>query len=84
MRTFISIDMPEVVRSEIEKIQDVLPEFFGKKTERDNLHLTLKFLGEIDEEKVKEFEKNQNVWSFGVRHPGTSLFTFSERLTNQL
>ena len=57
MRTFISIDMPEVVRSEIEKIQDVLPEFFGKKTERDNLHLTLKFLGEIDEEKVKEVKE---------------------------
>ena len=57
IRTFISINLPEDVRKEIKKIQDSLPEFEGKKTELENLHLTLKFLGEIDEEmleKVKE------------------------------
>lgn len=54
MRTFISIDMPEQVKKEIKKIQDSLPEFFGKKTEFENLHLTLKFLGEISDEKLKK------------------------------
>ena len=53
MRTFISLDMPEKVKGEIRKIQEQLPEFFGKKTELENLHLTLKFLGEIDEQKIK-------------------------------
>ncbi len=54
MRTFISIDIPEEVRREIKRIQDKLPEFFGKKTESENLHLTLKFLGETDEGKIEE------------------------------
>lgn len=57
MRTFISIDLPEEVKNEIRKIQDKLPEFFGKKTEVENLHLTLKFLGEIDEEKIEKIKK---------------------------
>ncbi|MEK6917514.1 MAG: RNA 2',3'-cyclic phosphodiesterase [Nanoarchaeota archaeon] len=52
-RTFISIDLPENVKKEVQKIQNQLPEFFGKKIELGNLHLTLKFLGEIDEEKIK-------------------------------
>ena len=57
MRCFISINIPEEVRREIKKIQEQMPEFRGKKTEPENLHLTLKFLGEIDEQvvgKVKE------------------------------
>ena len=33
MRTFISIDIPEEIAKEIKKIQDKLPEFYGKKTE---------------------------------------------------
>ncbi len=57
MRTFISINMPENVRREIKKIQDKLPEFRGKKTELENLHLTLKFLGEIDEGKIGEVKE---------------------------
>ena len=57
MRVFISIDMPEDLKKEIGKIQDKLPKFVGKKTEFENLHLTLKFLGEIDEEKAEEIKK---------------------------
>jgi len=57
MRTFVSINIPEKVKKEIEKIQDKLPEFYGKKTEFENLHLTLKFLGEIDEKKVELVKK---------------------------
>jgi len=57
MRTFISIDIPKDVREEIGKIQSQLPEFYGKKTELENLHLTLKFLGEVDEDKVEEVRR---------------------------
>ena len=53
MRIFVSIDIPEEARYKIKKIQEALPEFYGKKTELENLHLTLKFLGEVDEEKVE-------------------------------
>ncbi len=38
MRTFISVDMPKEVKEEIKKIQDKLLNFFGKKTEFENLH----------------------------------------------
>jgi len=37
-RTFISINIPEGVKRQIEKIQDELPDFEGKKTEPENLH----------------------------------------------
>jgi len=57
MRCFISINIPREVAKQIEKIQDELPDFFGKKTELENLHLTLKFLEEIDEQKVEEVEE---------------------------
>ncbi len=57
MRTFISIEIPEDIKREILKIQKELPEFRGKLTETDNLHLTLKFLGEINEKKAEEVRK---------------------------
>jgi len=57
MRCFISIDLSENIKQEIDKIQNKLPDFYGKKTELTNLHLTLKFLGEIGEDKVKEVKE---------------------------
>ena len=70
MRTFLSLDLPENVKEEIVKIQDIIKKedlFHGKYTEKENLHLTLKFLGEIDEEtvvKVKETLEKVKVNSF--------------------
>lgn len=52
MRAFIAIDFPQEIRKEIRKIQDKLPEFRGKKTELENIHLTLKFLGEISNKEI--------------------------------
>lgn len=57
MRVFVSIDLPENIQKEIKKIQEKLPRFVGKFTEMENLHLTLKFLGEIDEEKLVEIKR---------------------------
>ncbi len=57
MRAFISIDISDNIKKEIIKIQNKLPEFNGKKTEAENLHLTLKFLGWIDEAKLEEVKK---------------------------
>jgi len=54
MRAFISINISEEIKKEIKKIQDLLPEFFGKKIELQNLHLTLKFLGEVEEKDAEE------------------------------
>jgi len=57
MRTFIAIDLPEKIKKEIVKIQEQLPEFKGKITEKENLHLTLKFLGEVNEERLEEVKR---------------------------
>ncbi|MEM3074327.1 MAG: RNA 2',3'-cyclic phosphodiesterase [Candidatus Pacearchaeota archaeon] len=56
MRVFISISIPEYAKREIVKIQkeiDRLGLVKGKFTEPDNLHLTLKFLGEISEVEIR-------------------------------
>jgi len=57
VRCFISINLPGNIKNEIVKVQNLLPEFTGKKTETENLHLTLKFLGHIEEEKLEELKK---------------------------
>ncbi len=57
MRCFISIDLPKEIIEKIKKIQEQLPEFIGKKTEAGNLHLTLKFLGEINDNQIEEIKK---------------------------
>ncbi len=56
MRTFISVKLPPKILWSIKEIQNSLPEFSGKKTEIQNLHLTLKFLGGISFEKVEEIK----------------------------
>jgi len=60
MRAFIALELGRECVDEIIKIQKLLKKrvlFNGKYTESENLHLTLKFLGEIDEEKVSEVKK---------------------------
>ncbi len=57
MRIFIAIDIPEEIRKKIVKMQEQLPEFKGRKTEFENLHLTLKFLGEVGEKEAEEVKK---------------------------
>jgi 2'-5' RNA ligase len=60
MRTFIALELPERVRKEIFKEFENLKNLglaSGNFVERDNFHLTLKFLGDISEEtivKIKE------------------------------
>ncbi len=64
MRTFISIELGEA-RKQLVKIQKMLPEFEGKMTEMENLHLTLKFLGEVTEKEAEEVKKRLGKIDFG-------------------
>jgi 2'-5' RNA ligase len=57
MRCFIAVELPEEIKREMVRIQEELPEFFGKKTEKENLHLTLKFLGEISETEIERVKR---------------------------
>lgn len=54
-RAFIAIDFPDSVIKEVARVQGLVSKvkFTGKMTELENLHLTLKFLGEIDDEKLE-------------------------------
>ena len=60
MRAFIAIDVNESVRDSLVRAQDYIgsKEAKIKFVERENLHITLKFLGEITEEQAEE---NKNI-----------------------
>lgn len=76
----MSIDISGNVAEKIGEIQKQLPEFRGKLTNLKNLHLTLKFLGDIDDytlEKVKERLKDVRFKKFQVEID--SLGVFSEK-----
>lgn len=81
MRTFISINLSDEAVDEIKKIQKQLVEsrlFEGKITEEENLHLTLKFLGEIDEKKVEEMRnrlRKVNIKRFKTRLGNIGVFS---------
>ncbi len=47
MRAFIALPLPEETAQALERLQSGLP--FGRAMPRDNLHLTLAFLGDVDE-----------------------------------
>jgi 2'-5' RNA ligase len=56
MRTFIAIELSEEIREALAQIESHL-KYSGadvKWVEKDNIHLTLKFLGEVTEEKLQQ------------------------------
>jgi 2'-5' RNA ligase len=79
MRCFIAIDLPDDVKTELIRIQDILAQHFeGNLVSPENLHITLKFLGNIDED---TFEKTHTILSsishdiFNVNLQEISVFT---------
>jgi len=63
MRVFIAIELPEHVKSKVFHQFENLQKknlFKGKFVEKENLHLTLKFFGEITNEKIEEIKKELN------------------------
>ncbi len=81
MRTFIAIEVPERIRK---KIDGLIKETTQKKlpikwVKFENLHITLKFLGEIDEKKKHELvpaiaEISKNFKPFQIGLHGISCF----------
>lgn len=66
MRTFIGIDLPPHIkhkianfkRENLKKLRNI------KEVEDNNLHITIKFLGEIEENKVQDIVKRMNEMNF--------------------
>jgi 2'-5' RNA ligase len=82
-RCFICIDLPLETRKYLEEVQEILKKknfFHGKFTEFENLHLTLKFLGEISEDKIVEVKERLKKIKFNIFPAHLDEFgVFSER-----
>ncbi len=60
MRTFISIELPEDIKKEIFDEYKKISNYgfvVGNFVEKNNLHLTLKFLGDISEEEINKVKE---------------------------
>ncbi|MEM3112891.1 MAG: RNA 2',3'-cyclic phosphodiesterase [Candidatus Pacearchaeota archaeon] len=67
MRVFISIDLPERIKNDLILIQkeiDKLGLIRGKFIEPENIHLTLKFLGEISESELRAVQDKLSGFRF--------------------
>ena len=58
-RAFISIEFPSEAIKEVARVQELIKniKFTGKITEQENLHLTLKFLGNVDDDKLNQVKE---------------------------
>jgi RNA 2',3'-cyclic 3'-phosphodiesterase len=69
IRTFIAIDIPQEVKMELDKLISSLKPFAPdlKWVKAANLHLTLRFLGDVSKDSIKGLEKMlaANINSFG-------------------
>ncbi|KPK97044.1 MAG: hypothetical protein AMJ95_11240 [Omnitrophica WOR_2 bacterium SM23_72] len=59
MRTFIAIELPEEIKESLARLQDRLKQSQAdvKWVKPQNIHLTLKFLGEINEEQLEKITR---------------------------
>ncbi|MDD2752774.1 MAG: RNA 2',3'-cyclic phosphodiesterase [Candidatus Omnitrophica bacterium] len=59
MRTFVAIELPKEIKAEVSKLQDQLKKSGAdvKWVTPENIHLTLKFLGDRDEKKVEQIKQ---------------------------
>lgn len=81
VRVFIAVAFPDEVIKEVARIQEVLTgyKFSGKLTELENLHVTFKFLGEVDEaklERVREKLKEIKFEKFEAHLDSIGTFNF--------
>lgn len=57
-RVFIAINLPENIKKELAAYQNKWPELPARWTKPDNLHITLEFLGYVQDEEILEILKN--------------------------
>jgi len=86
MRTFIGIDLPDDIKENLKEVVDRLKKIReAKPVKIENLHITLKFLGEVEEkdiENIKEKLKNcaENFEIFDVEIKGIGVFPSEKRV----
>ena len=83
-RTFICISFPDGIIKETARLQSLVKKqkFVGKLTELENLHLTLKFLGEISQEKLEKVKftlSKISLKQFEVHLEKTGTFSYKKQ-----
>jgi 2'-5' RNA ligase len=77
MRLFIAVDMDSAIREKLESLKRILNRKGVKPVEKDNIHITLKFLGEVEEgkiEPIKESLKKIEMKAFRMHVKGIGFF----------
>ncbi len=78
MRLFVAVELPKEIKDKLYDFQlKIKPFVKAVFVHKKNLHLTLKFLGEVEEKRldgIKNKLKNVNVRKFKVRIEGTGVF----------
>lgn len=57
MRCFLAVDVPEDIKDRMSKLQQELAGLDTRLVDKESMHFTLKFLGEVDEGKMKAVAK---------------------------
>ena len=75
MRCFAAIDLSDEIRQKISALQEKMPKQRIKSVERGNLHITLKFYGEVDdigsiEKKISEICKKAKSFEINIKDVG--------------
>jgi 2'-5' RNA ligase len=65
MRMFIAIELPSEVKAHLAELQKKLDGHFAQLILAKEIHLTLKFLGEVDEQKIAEIKQKLEKVDFG-------------------
>jgi 2'-5' RNA ligase len=74
-RLFVSIDLPRIVKRELSGICSGLPN--GRWVKEEQIHLTLRFIGEVDDKVFQEIKKNLaeiESLPFSIRLAGVGCF----------
>ncbi|OPX30036.1 MAG: 2'-5' RNA ligase [Candidatus Omnitrophica bacterium 4484_171] len=78
MRTFIAIPLPQDIKNYLNSIQAQLKEcdVYAKWVNIHNVHMTLKFLGETEEDKIPSIENTINKSTAGLHLLKVNLINF--------
>ncbi|WP_457550196.1 RNA 2',3'-cyclic phosphodiesterase [Archaeoglobus sp.] len=80
MRLFVAVDLSDEVRDRMENVLKTFKDFKGvKAVERENLHITLMFLGEVSDRRVeivKEKLKEIRAKPFKIKLKGLGSFSY--------
>lgn len=78
MRTFLAVDLNQEIRGKISQISNRISDPACKKVKPENYHITLNFLGEIDNSEVENLKEELssciNHGKFTMKVKGTGVF----------